>query len=154
MLLSAILAGCGNRAAVEDVTGQQWLVRIGQRSGPAAVYVWASWSRPSVELLPTILELQQEYEPRGVQFFYLSLDADSEEDARGLMREVDGPPFYRLTAPLEQAAELLGIYEPPAILAYPGDGEPPFRLESGPSEEAFSPEDAAALLDSLVFEDL
>jgi hypothetical protein len=68
--------------------------------------------------MPSMLELQQEYESLGVEFVYLSLDADSPEQAVALMAELEGPSFYRLTTPLEQAAALLGIHEPPAVLGY------------------------------------
>jgi thiol-disulfide isomerase/thioredoxin len=118
---------------------------VKRRQAPMIVYAWASWSRESVELLPTILELEQEYEGRGVDFVYVSLDVDDSEYAQAMMRQLNGPPFYRLAASLEQAAAALGISEPPALIVYIG-GAAQATIEGG----SLAPEDAEALVESLV----
>lgn len=137
--------GCGSSPAVRDLNAAGWQELIAGRETPAIVYVWASWSRESVELLPTILELEQEYERRGVEFLYVSLDVDDPLDARTIMGELNGPPFYRIAASLEEAAAALGIMEPPAIIGF-RPGAAPATIEG----DSLSPEDAEALVQALV----
>jgi hypothetical protein len=143
LLLAAF--GCGRSGTVRDVSDAEWQALVASRQTPTVVYAWASWSRESVELLPTILELEQEYEGRGVEFLYVSLDVDDPEAAQALMRELGGPPFYRIAVPLEEAAGALGISEPPALIGYRG-GVPESAIEG----ETVSPEDADALVEALV----
>lgn len=136
--------GCGNSATVEDVSDADGRQLIANRETPTIVYVWASWSRESVELLPTILELEQEYEGRGVEFLYVSFDIDDPEYAQAMMRQLNGPPFYRLAASLEQAAAALGITEPPAMIGF-REGETQLTVEG----DSMSPENAEALVEAL-----
>ena len=112
-------------------------------------YVWASWSRESVELLPTILELEQEHDGRGIEFLYVSMDVDDSEYAQSLMRQLNGPSFYRLAASLEQAAAALGIAEPPAMIGF-REGEAQLTIEG----DSLSPENAEALVEALVSNNL
>lgn len=137
--------GCESPATVQDLTDAEWRQLVASRQTPTVVYVWASWSRESVELLPTILELEQEYEGRGVEFLYVSLDVDNPAEAQTLMRELNGPPFYRIAAPLEQAAAALGISEPPAMIVRRSDA-----TQSTMEGDALSPEGADALVEALV----
>jgi hypothetical protein len=137
--------GCGNPATVQDLTDAGWQELVENRHTPMIVYAWASWSRESVELLPTILELEQEYEGRGVEFVYVSLDVDDPTAAQALMREVNGPSFYRIATPLEEAAGALGISEPPAMISYRG-GVAQATIEG----DSLSPEDAEALVEAFV----
>jgi hypothetical protein len=137
--------GCSSPATVQDLTDAEWRELVASRRTPAVVYAWASWSRESVELLPTILELEHEYEGRGVEFLYVSLDVDGPAVAQTLMRELDGPPFYRIATPLEEAAAALGISEPPAMIGYRGGA-----AESTIEGASLSPEGAEALVQALV----
>lgn len=136
--------GCGSQAPVQDLTDAGWRELVENRETPAVAYVWASWSRESVELLPTILELEDEYEGRGVEFLYVSLDVDDASAAQTLMRELNGPPFYRIAAPFEEAATLLGIGEPPALIGY-RRGAVRLTMEGG----SLSPDGAEALVERL-----
>lgn len=131
------------------MTASKWAQLVDSRTAPTAVFVWAAWSRSSVELLPSILELEHEYAPLGVKFLYLSLD-DQSSDALALMKEVHGPTFYRLTATLEEAMELLQIHEPPALLGYRIVNGTPLRLEPGLDNGFVATEDVVALLEELV----
>ncbi len=130
---------------MRDLTSDGWQKLIESRETPTVVYAWASWSRESVELLPTILELEGEYEGRGVEFVYVSLDVDDPAAAQTLMRELDGPPFYRIAAPLEEAAAALGISEPPAMIVYR-----PAAVQTTIQGDLLSPENAEALVEALV----
>ena len=61
-----------------------------------------------------------------------------------MMRQLNGPPFYRLAASLEQASAALGITEPPAMIGFRG-GEAQTAMEA----DAMSPENAEALVEAL-----
>ena len=137
--------GCASPPTVRDLSAAAWQQLIESRETPTIVYAWASWSRESVELLPTILELEQEYEGRGVEFLYVSLDVDDPLDAQTLMRELNGPPSYRIAAPFEEASAALGITEPPAMIGYRGGA-----AQSTIEGDALSPENAEALVRALV----
>jgi len=136
--------GCVNPTTARDLTDAAWRELIESRETPTIVYAWASWSRESVELLPTILELEQEYEGR-VEFLYVSLDVDDPLDAQTLMRELNGPRYYRMTTSLEQAAAALRITEPPALMDFRG-GAALSTIEG----DSLSPESADALIEALV----
>lgn len=129
---------------MRDLTDAEWRKFVDGRPTPTVAYAWASWSRESVELLPTILELEQEYEGRGVEFLYVSLDVDDAIAAQTLMRELNGPSFYRIAVPLEEAAAALGISEPPALIGY-WPGAAPSTIEG----ESLSPDGAEALVEAL-----
>ena len=137
--------GCKSPATVQDLSDAEWRKLIASRRTPTVVYAWASWSRDSVELLPTILELEQKYEGRGIEFLYVSLDVDDPLDARTIMGELNGPPFYRIAASLEEAAAALGIAEPPAMIGF-RRGAAQATIEG----DSLSPEDAEALVQALV----
>ncbi len=102
-----------------------------------------------MELLPTILELQQEYEGLGVEFLYLSLDIDGQAEAQALMRKANGPSFYRMAISLEEATAALGISEPPALICY-RPGAVPSVIEGN----SLSPENAVAFVEALVTDHL
>jgi hypothetical protein len=137
--------GCERAASVQDLTYAEWPALVERRETPTVVYVWASWSQESVELLPTILELEREYEPAGVEFIYVSLDIDDPIPAQTLMREANGPSFYRMAASLEEATAALGIGEPPAMIGY-RQGAVATAIEGN----SLSPENAAELVEALV----
>jgi thiol-disulfide isomerase/thioredoxin len=145
LLLLLVPLGCGSPPTVRDLSADGWQELIASRETPTIVYAWASWSRESVALLPTILELEQEYEGRGVEFLYVSLDVDDPLDARTIMGELNGPPFYRIAASLEEAAAALGIAEPPAMIGF-RRGAAQSTIEG----DSLSPEDAEALVEALV----
>jgi thiol-disulfide isomerase/thioredoxin len=144
-----VSSGCERPASVQDLTDAGWQELVERSEAPTIVYVWASWSRESVELLPTILELEQEYGGRSVEFLYVSLDVDGPAEAQTLMREVNGPPFYRMAASLEEAAAALGIAEPPAMIGYRRGA-----MRSAIEGDSLSPENAAALVEALVADHL
>lgn len=134
---------------MRDLTVAEWQELVDGRQTPMAAYAWASWSRESVELLPTILELEQEYEGRGVEFLYVSLDVDDPTAAETLMRELNGPPSYRIAAPLEEAVAALGINEPPALIGY-RHGAAVSMIEG----ESLSADDVDALVEALAADHL
>ncbi len=151
LLTAAITVGCAQAPEVQDIGPDEWS-ELESTSVPRVIYVWASWSRPAVELLPTVVELESEYEPLGVEFRYVSLDVDSAAAALDIMREIEGPPFYRLALPLEQASALVGIQAPPAVLGFAPDGRR-LVLEAGSEEEVVAGEDIAGLVEQLVAND-
>jgi thiol-disulfide isomerase/thioredoxin len=154
LLTGAFTLSCTSRATVTDISSTEWSQLIDARSAATVVYAWASWSRNSVELLPTVLELQREYEPLGIDFVYVSLDVDSPEPAIWLMHELNGPPFFRLTTSLEEAAEQLGIHELPTLRGYPVGESEPITLDPALHGLGVSPADAVALLEQLLPENL
>lgn len=68
----------------------------GFRGRPVYVNFWATWCAPCVEELPLLRKLHQEYAPRGVVFYSVSLDAvgargDAEAKVRAVMNTHTDP---------------------------------------------------------------
>jgi len=112
------------------------------RGDVAVVYVWAEWSRRSVELLPSIVELGREYEASGASMALLRLDGLEET-------VIDAGAQYSLTEPVEGALARLKVSDLPAALIYDSDGELRYRLESSP-ENPLIPADIADATESLI----
>ena len=112
------------------------------RGGVVVVYVWAEWSRRSVELLPSIAEFGREYETTGTGVALLRLDGRTDAVSGAVAQ-------YSLTDDVERAMARLGVSELPAAVIYDSGGELRYRLESSP-ENPLTPADIADATESLI----
>ena len=152
-----LLAGCSwTGPRIRAVEPAEWEAALAElRGSPVAVFVWAAWSRSSVELLPTIVELQREFEPRGVQFLTVCLhdpeDDSANDAARRLVRRLDARfPHYRLKVDYLTAAELVGAASPPALALFCADGSRVRTLQGEEESDArLAPADISDALEAL-----
>ena len=141
--LTLALLACSSDPRVEQVYWREFEERrLALRSDVAVVYVWAEWSRRSVELLPSIVELGREYEAAGAVVVLVRLD--------GVAGPVTGADAqYSLTDGVERAMSRLGLADLPAAAVYDSEGELRYRLESSP-ENPLTPADIADAIESLI----
>ena len=121
--LAIALAACLTEPKVEQVSLDQFEAVVADHRGQAVlVYAWADWARPSVEFLPSIVELNREYEATETAVILLRLDGRSET----LPAQVSQ---YVLSEGVELAMGRLGLTELPAALVYDHAGTLQHRLE-------------------------
>ncbi len=137
------MCACSGKPAAETLDAAAWrstLTSIAQT--PTVVYVWAPWSRPSVELLPTLVELEREY--AAVPFLYLCLESADGD----LLDELDSQGRHlHLDVEYGAAVEDLDIPEPPAVRIYGVGGRLLHALTSGDGANPLAPEDIADAID-------
>ena len=142
-LLIAGCAGNGEHAALTPAELNESIRRIGS---PALVVLWADWSRPAVELLPTVGELASEFEGQGVAILVVSLGEPAEGDVGGILAGL--PETVRRLSLAGEPTSILARYEiqdVPAALGYGPDGRHAFTLQS----EAHAPLTPADLADAI-----
>ncbi len=128
--------GDSRERRLDEAGWRQTLGGIAQT--PTVVFFWAPWSRSSVELLPSVVELEGEYP--AVPFLYVNFESDDE----GLLRRLDPiGPRYRLAVDYGAALEELGVPEPPAVRIYAAGG----RVMRTLAGDDVTPDDIAAAIE-------
>ena len=143
LLAAALLAGCGGSLRTR-VSSEQFDQALASTRVPVVVLLWADWSRPAVEILPSAAELAAEYES-GVVFWTVAL-GEPELKPKGF-------PLSSRRFILEEdptvALSRLGLQDVPAALLYEPGGKLRFAL--GSSDDApLSPADLADAIESLM----
>jgi hypothetical protein len=110
---------------------------------PVVVLLWADWSRPAVEILPTAAELAKEYES-SVLFWTVSLQ-ESELKPKGFPLSA-----RHLTLKEDPTITLSrhGLQDIPAVLLYAPGGE--LKMALGSSDAApLAPADVVDAIEEL-----
>lgn len=138
----AALAGCGlgSQRSRGDINALAERLE-GLEGSPVIVFLWAPWSRSAVELESTFVELSREYEPFGVEFLAVLLEADS------------GPanfpvPCFFLEGPPLEALERFGVRDAPAVIALGADRTLLHRLEPADASGRLDPGDLVDLIEA------
>ena len=117
-----------------------------------AVYLWAEWSRPSVEALPAVEELAAEFAGRELRFLIVRLGEASGTPrpmlgtALGELFETSGPRSRAYAGAPDELFQRYGIRDLPAVLILSSTGGPARVLDHGGERDPFTLED---LFDSL-----
>ncbi len=119
----------------------------GFEGSPAVVFLWAPWSRSAFELLPTMAELQREYEPLGVEFLAVLLDTSEPPD------NFPASCFVLEGAALE-ALERFGVREAPAVLTMSRDGLLDQRVETEERSGRIDPGDIVDAIEAVALDRL
>ena len=114
------------------------------------VLLWAAWSRPATELLPTAAELAEEYEGAGVVFYTVSLGAPAEEEAEKVLgRFPAGTRHFTLEGDPMMALAGFGLTDVPAALLYAPGGELWTAMDSADGAE-LTPADLADAIEEML----
>jgi len=129
LLAAAFASGCISKQEISVVDWPQVGRAVG--SGPGLIYFWALWSRPSVELLPSVAELATEHE--ALRFVAVCLDDDPDAAlprVASITRSL-AASLEHLVAPLdfERLEAEYQLTEPPAAVIFSAAGEALARLE-------------------------
>lgn len=146
LLLS--LAGCGGDES-RNVDWDGFSAALESRRGNiAVVYVWAPWSRESLEALPAVAELAREYEGASARFLAVGVDAVGFPDAF----EFGPMSDFRLRVEPSEALARLEVQDPPAALIYAPGGSLLWRLTLDDPDREFSPVNLADAVDQALAE--
>lgn len=149
MAASLLLIGCGEPQSPPSLTHEQLDELVTSLESPAVVVLWAGWSRRSVELLPALGELAEEYEGRGVALITVCLGEPPTPDTQRILRRF--PASVRQVTLDEEPPFTLaryGLRDAPAALVYSPAGDLLFTLE-GSEQEPLTPTDLADAIESL-----
>ena len=143
VLLSGSVCACSDPSA-EALDAAGWRATLSAIDQPTMAYVWAPWSRPSIELLPSVVELEREY--ADVPVVYVCLEGDD----GGFLGKLE--PLgrqLRLAADYAEAVEELQLPEPPAALLYGAGGELLRTMTAEDQANPLTPEDIADALERI-----
>lgn len=138
--LATTLWSCGGapqEARGDTVALGRYLQKL--NGSPVVIFVWAPWSRQAVELEPTMAELAAEFQPFGVEFVTVALDAD-EGPADSPLR------LFYLEGSLPETMARFGVNEVPAILTLSPEGRLVHRL--GSADGRLDPGDIADAIEA------
>lgn len=156
------LGACGaSSPKLERISLQEWeQVRRSYQGQVLVVNVWASWCRACVELFPSIVELQREYEPAGTQFVSLCLDdlAELEDVARiqSFLTSAFGDPHgvssghYAFEEDFADIMDRLSLPSLPGVLVYDAAGQLRHKLSGDELNNEVSPADVEDAIESLI----
>ena len=141
--LALTLASCSSEPYIEQVSLDEFAsVVAGHRGQPLLVYAWADWARLSVEFLPSVVELSQEYGATETAVILLRLDGREETFPAPVSQ-------YVLSDDVEPAMGRLGLADLPAALVYSTDGNLRHKLENS-GEYPLAPADIADAVSSVL----
>lgn len=167
-LAVAAVVGCGGNGSVvteetvevalTPVTFEQWQQELASLEGRIVVVdMWATWCVPCVERFPKMVELYNEYSPRGVTFVSMCLDDREDTDAVAYAREFLGKQKatfanYLMDEIVTEGFVKLDLLGIPAVYVYAPDGERRYRLTADDPYNQFTDEDVESAIQELLAE--
>jgi len=143
-----VAAACSG-PRIEDVSLTELIAQAEEPQAAASViYLWAPWSRQSVELAPSFQELAAEYGLLDVASYSVCVDARTDCDEAIL--KLPGDAFLRLEEPFSEVVEGLKIADLPAMLAYDSEGKLFVEMSGADRIDGLRPEDIADAIDSVL----
>jgi thiol-disulfide isomerase/thioredoxin len=84
-LLSSCTGSRGSSSLVRpiDEAGLQQLIEQ-SRGKVVLINFWATWCEPCVEELPALMKIAQQFQPQGLQIFFVSIDEPEDIDGKVL----------------------------------------------------------------------
>ena len=116
------------QTSLQQVTTDYWNQFVASRHhSNFVVYVWASWCRSCTETLVDLVEIQKNYEAKGLHFVYLSLDDGQDgqavRQAQQWLEEANiKKEKYLLKGEFTKKMEMLDIERIPSFLVYHNKG--------------------------------
>jgi len=165
-LLSFLLLGaCDNKsaqasdpAALKPVSFSQWDQQLASYQ-PSIVVVdlWAMWCTSCIKRFPKMVDMHDEYAPKGVQIVALNLDNRDDpatvQQAQGFLREINASfDNYHMNENLIDAFDHFNLIGIPAVIIYDGEGRERFRLTGDNPNNQFTDADIEAAINELLAE--
>lgn len=143
-----VAAACSG-PRIEDVSLTELTARAeAPQAAASVIFLWAPWSRQSLELAPSFQELAAEYDLLDVASYSVCLDTRPACDEAILT--LPGDRFLRLEEPFSEVAERLDISDLPAMLAYDSQGNLFVEMAGVDRIDGLRPEDIADAIDSVL----
>lgn len=144
-----IVAAACSGPRIDDISLTELIARAEAPEAAACmVFLWAPWSRQSLELAPSFHELAAEYRLLDVASYSVCVDARQACDEAILTLPEDS--FLRLEEPFSEALERLGVSDLPAVLTYDSKGKLFVAMSGAGSIDGLRPEDIADAVDSVL----
>lgn len=161
LLLSACDTQTGNTEAVtlEPITFAQWDRQMQDYRGDIVVVdLWAMWCTSCIKRFPKMVEMNQQYGGKGVQFVSLNLDdhqnTEAVQQADQFLKEVNATfDNFHMDENLIDAFNHLGLKGIPAVAIFDATGKERYRLTGDNPNKQFTDKDIEAAIQALLEED-
>jgi len=140
-------------AGVRMATAQEFEQVLAAEQGKVVVLnLWATWCTPCLKEIPDLMQLEQEFGPRGVTLVAVGMDDPAERERVEAFRKEHFPEFRTYLRDEADMDTLVSVVDPawnellPTTYLVGRDGTVVKRIQGKRSLEAFRAE-VAALLD-------
>lgn len=144
---SQTTANNDTKVSLNAITFAQWKDKLpGYQPNIVVVDNWATWCSPCIKRFPKMVELDQRYRDKGVDFVSINLDdhedADALDKAEQFLNEVNATfDNYYMDENVLDAFEKLDLLGIPAVVIYDGKGKERYRLTGDNPNKQFTDED-------------
>src|SRR5690606_25942426 len=116
--------------------------------------LWAMWCTSCIKRFPKMVDMHDEYAPKGVQIVALNLDNRDDpatvQHAQGFLREINASfDNYHMNENLIDAFDHFNLIGIPAVIIYDGEGRERFRLTGDNPNNQFTDADIEAAINEL-----
>lgn len=148
----------GDSAQMKAVGFQEWDEQLASYQ-PSVVVVdmWAMWCTSCIKRFPKMVDMHDEYSPKGVEIVALNLDNRQDQDAvaqaQEFLHEINATfDNYHMDENLIDAFEHFSLIGIPAVLIYDGQGNERYRLTGDNPSQQFTDNDIEAAIKTLLAE--
>jgi thiol-disulfide isomerase/thioredoxin len=145
-------------AEMKPVSFQEWERQLASYQ-PSVVVVdlWAMWCTSCIKRFPKMVDMHDEYSPKGVQIVALNLDNRQDtmavQQAQEFLNEINATfDNYHMDENLIDAFERFKLVGIPAVIIYDGQGRERFRLTGDNPNDQFTDEDIENAINELLAE--
>lgn len=165
LLLS--LVACDNNGAgtsapdsaqMKAVSFQDWDQQLASYQ-PSVVVVdmWAMWCTSCIKRFPKMVDMHEQYSPKGVEIVALNLDNRQDQaavqEAQQFLNEINATfDNFHMDENLIDAFEHFKLIGIPAVIIYDGQGKERYRLTGDNPSKQFTDEDIEAAINELLAE--
>lgn len=140
----------------QTVTFDQWQNTIASFKGKVLVVdMWATWCISCIERFPYMVEMNKEYQGKGIEFVSLLLEDPEEPEAIKkakdfLIKQKAGFKHYFMNENLMLSFDKLDLLGIPAVFIYGTDGQLFQRLTGDNPNKQFTENDIKETLEGLI----
>lgn len=163
--LSACDSGGGNAGSAAEegvqlkaIGFQEWDRQLASyKPSIVVVDMWAMWCTSCIKRFPKMVEMHEEYAPRGVEFVSLNLDNRDDtaavQQAEQFLKEMNATfDNFHMDENLINAFEHFNLIGIPAVVIYDGEGKERYRLTGTNPNKQFTDKDIEAAVNELLAE--